>query len=166
VSTEGIAIIGAVATVIAGFGGAALGACFAYKTGMRLVNKANKNAIDLIKIQEFNRVAAEFRSAFIEEYRFLNRECAVDRMGRDIPDVLSFATEKHEKAFIIFKAILPSEDQTRIQKAWDDYTGKDYFLGRYTFYQYTTKDKFKEASNIRQNAIDRLNTLLKFAAPK
>ena len=33
-STECIVIIGAIATVLAGFGGASLGSIFAYKTGM------------------------------------------------------------------------------------------------------------------------------------
>ena len=54
-TTECIAIIGATATVLAGFGGATLGAVFAYKTGIKL-----------IQYQEFNKGAVIFRIAFLD----------------------------------------------------------------------------------------------------
>ena len=66
-STEFIAITGAIATVLAGFGGAALGACFAYKTGMKLVQETHKNAIALMRRQEFFVAASKFKATIIYE---------------------------------------------------------------------------------------------------
>ncbi len=116
--------------------------------------------------KEFNKAATDFRAAFNEETRFIDQTYAVDRAGKDIPGVLAAAAEKHEHALIIFKDFLSKRKRTNIEKAWKEYTGEEKLMGKYTFKQYATYGKFKDAGNIRKLALSRIEKLLKYADPK
>jgi hypothetical protein len=116
--------------------------------------------------EKFIDASNKFREAFFDEIRFINRDYAVDRAGRDIPEVLAAAADKHETALIAFMEVLNKRKKTNIKKAWNTYTGNDKVTGKYTFRQYATYNKFKDAENIRQRALDRIDDILKFAKPK
>jgi hypothetical protein len=127
----------------------------------------HKNASDLMRRQEFNKAATDFRISFIEEIRFIDRDYAVDRASRDIPEVLAAAADRHETALIIFKDGFVCENQrAEIEKAWKAYTGDDIITGKHTFRQYATRGNLKDGANIRKLALSRINDLLKFADPK
>ena len=116
--------------------------------------------------QTFNNAAINFRLSFIDEIRFIDRFYAVDRAGRDIPEVLVSAADKHETALIVFKdGFLSKSQRTEIEKAWQAYTGDDKLMGKYTFRQYATKGNLKDGEKIRQLVLGRINALLKFAEP-
>lgn len=156
---------------IIGVGGTIIGVILAgpvtYYFSKVLVKMTHKNAIDLMRRQEFNKAATDFRISFIEEIRFIDRFYAVDRADRDIPEVLAAAADKHETALIIFKdGFLCEPQRTKIEKAWKEYTGEEKLMGKYTFRQYATYNKFKDAENIRKDALSRINALLKFAESK
>jgi hypothetical protein len=116
--------------------------------------------------KEFNKAASDFRAAFIEEIRFIDQTYAVDRAGKDIPEVLAAAADSHEHALIIFKKFLSKGRRTNIEKAWKEYTGEKKLMGKYTFDQYVTYGKIKDAGNIRKLALSRIEKLLEFADPK
>lgn len=115
-STECIAIVGAIATVLAGFGGAALGACFAYKTGMKLVQKTHKNAIDLMQRQRFDDAASKFRTCFTEQIRVLQKDG-----GTNPHEFLSKAYIRHWNAVIEFSTILNAKNKNRLNEQWEKY---------------------------------------------
>jgi len=136
--------------------GVLLGVWVGYYFSIRLINR-----------QEFNKAAIDFRIAFIEEIRFIDHDYAIDRAGRDIPEVLAAAADSHETALIIFKDVFLSKTQrNEIEKAWKAYTGDDKITGKYTFRQYATHGKLKDSENIRKLALARIENILKFADPK
>ncbi len=158
-STESIAIIGAINTVTAAFGGAALGAWFAHKTGMKLVQKTHKNALDLLKRQEFNKAAAAFRSTFVDEIFHIQRnvEPFFERFGGRREDI----EIANEKAKIIFETFLPRDKLAGFNAAWEQYKNP------------------KEESEIKESPLDteyykelvkirlsHINDLLEYAKPK
>lgn len=110
--------------------------------------------------------ANKFRESFTEEIRFINRDFAIDRAGRDIPVILAAAADKHEAALITFMAVLSERKKAKIKNTWKTYTGDDKVTGKYTFRQYATKGKIKDGESIRQLVLSRINNLLKFADPK
>lgn len=121
-STEFIAVIGAIATVLAGFGGAALGACVAYKTGMKLVQETHKNAIAIMRRQEFNIAAAKLRAAFAPTLAMIY--LARQHGDLDRPDVdthIKAALLAHGAAIEMFRPFVSAGNSTEYQKAWEDY---------------------------------------------
>ena len=121
---------------------------------------------NLMRLQEFNKAAVVFRSAFVEQIQFLDHFYAVDRAGRDIPDVLAAAADKHEDALFIFKdGFFSKKQRGEIEEAWKIYTGENKTMGKYTFSQYATINKLKE-EDMRKLALERIKRLLKFAEPK
>lgn len=116
--------------------------------------------------EKFLEVANKFRESFTEEIRFIDRSFAVDRAGRDIPEVLNAEFDKHERAFIAFMGVLSERKKAKIKEAWQAYTGDDKVTGKYTFKQYTTYHNFKDGEKIRNTALKNINALLEFAKPK
>lgn len=113
--------------------------------------------------QRFNEAADRFKEAFTEEIRFIDRSYALDRAFRDIPEVLAAASGKHEAALIKFMIVLSERNKKKIKKAWKEYTGENKLMGEYTFNQYATYGKIKDAKNIRNNALNRVEKILSFA---
>ena len=121
----------------------------------------------MMKLQEFNKSAADFRAAFIEEKRFIDRFYAVDRADKDIPEILAVAADKHERALVIFKdGHLSKKQRFEIEKAWKIYSGEDKHLGKHTFKQYATQGNIKDAEKNRKTALENIEKLLNFAKLK
>lgn len=166
-TVECIAIIGAIATIIAGLGGSSLGAFCAYKTGMKLVHKTNENAVSLAKRQEFNRAATEFRNAFLPEIIFLTHNAKVPDIGAssELYELLRQGyISRHLKAFEIFKDCLPTKEREDIDKAWEEYCNKE--SGQPHFFAYAEPVNVAQKDKERTFYLAKLNDLLKFAEPK
>jgi len=168
-STGSIAVIGAVATVLAGFGGAALGACFAYKTGMKLVQETHKNATNLLARQEFNKAATDFRNAFLPEITFLKHNANIGNLGssNDLSELLRFGyVHRHLKALEIFRNHLSTKDRTNIDKAWRKYCHRPDNSKILYFEQYSNKSADKIRNNeagLKKVALERIEAIIKFA---
>ena len=111
---ERIAIIGAIATVMAGFGGAILGAWL-----------TRRSTVAILKRQEFNKAATEFRDAFLCEIIYLRYNARLSECERAYTDLHEFPRAgylfRHLKAFEIFRNHLSVADRKAIDKAWDEY---------------------------------------------
>ena len=118
----------------------------------------------LLSKQEFNKAAAEFRAAFVDEIRVIDSFYSIDIESTSIPNTLANAIEKHEKALMIFKdGFLCETDRTEIQKAWNEYTCHEQPIGgRYSFSDYKNIQKNDSA----KLALERINNVLKFAKRK
>jgi hypothetical protein len=158
-TTETITIIGFVTTVLAAFGGAALGACFAYKTGMKLVKITHDNDIELFRRQEFNKAAAEFRATFVDEIFHVCRN--IEETGErylERPEEIAIA---NEKAKIIFEVFLPCSTLSNFNSAWDKYKNPEE-INKKAYNPLNPKHR-KELGNIQLSHVD---NLLNFAKPK
>jgi len=156
-SAESIAAIGAVATVIAGFGGAGLGAFIAYKTGTSLIKK-----------QEFNRAAANFRSVFTSELRELKNIIEYDKEISEeyTIQLLTDTAIKFENAFINFRPYLNATDRTSFDNVWEKYRhpqGGDPKQMPGPFYEYFIDKSDNEAISL---IIEKIEHLLSFAEIK
>ena len=156
-STTCIVVIGAISTIIAAFGGAALGAYFAYKTGMKLVQETHKNTIDLMQRQEFNKAAISFQSAFIKEQRLLSYDSFADRTGTNACDIIKNAIDRHEIAMMKFKLFICKTKIDAYEKTWKEYTEN--------IEQYRTSRNI-DIPEKKKLAFSRINALLEFAEPK
>jgi len=151
-STEFIAIVGAIATVIAGFGGAALGACFAYKTGMKLVKATHKNAIDLMQRQEFFIAASKFKATVLYELVGFYpidqywEEKEIHRLYNSIPRINSAAAEF--RYFVArksdFDKVVSEYNQYCREKRADKFFGMDYSKSMDVKSPNAYKEEFKD----------------------
>jgi hypothetical protein len=165
-STEYIAAIGAIATVLAGFGGAALGAYFAYKTGMKLVQKTHKNDVELMRRQEFNKAATDFRMAFIPEIVYLKHNAKVKgtESTNNLCEFLrSGYISRHLVAFEAFRRHLPPGKQKEFDETWEEYCHYD-IEGepKSPFFEQYYEDIW-EGQPTKDLALQRINKLLSFS---
>lgn len=144
-STEAIVIIGAVATVAAGFGGAFLGATISYRYGIKLLQR-----------QEFNKAATEFRATFVDEMLRIGRRMETPHAiyGERLTDIAI----ANKKAKIIFEAFLPSSMLSGFNTAWDKYIEAD--IGKNSP---LTEEGRKKIVTIY---LSHIKNLLEFAKPK
>jgi hypothetical protein len=171
-STESIAVIGAIATVLAGFGGAALGACFAYKTGIKLVQETHKNATDLLRRQEFNKASTKFRNAFLPELIFLkhNAKISSSASSDNLHEfLLAGYVHRHLKALEIFRNYLSTKERTNIDKAWQKYCRHPDNSEILYFEQYSNKSingTQKSEANLKKVALERIEAIIKITEHK
>ena len=157
-STECIAIVGGIATIFAGFGGATLGAWFAYKAGIKLIQR-----------QQFERAAAEFRNAFIPETTFIKYNANVGGLGSsdDLNEVLSHGYLRHLKAIEIFKPHLITENKRYIEQAWREYCHHpETDILWFEQYSWRVANKGNDyEKQLKDMALSRIEKILKFAEP-
>lgn len=121
------------------------------------------NSISVLRRQEFNKAAAEFRCAFVKELRYLDYRYSPDKRGAPgIYETLSNAFDTHEVAVIKFRPYLCLEQRISFDRAWDAYCdkGED---GKPRFIAYTELDELNDMIKARKFFLDKLNALLKFA---
>ncbi len=158
-STATIALIGAITTIFAGFGGAFLGAYLSYKVGIKLVQKTHKNDIKLFHQQEFNQAASMFRAAFVDEIFHIRRnvEPFFKRFGERREDI----GIANEKAKIIFEVFLPNDKLGGFNAVWEQY--KNPKEASKIKESPSAPEYYKKLGEIR---LSHINNLLEFAKPK
>lgn len=170
-TTECIAVIGAIATVFAGFGGAALGACFAYKTGMKLVQTTHKNDIALMQKQGFNEAAAQFRNAFLGTILFLRDNIRIKGTGTSnkINEFLGTLIFTHMEALARFEPFLSANDRKRMSRVWDEYCHpKDIpqnpnEKGDFRFNDYMSIEDTEGTNKAKEIALQKIHKILELA---
>jgi hypothetical protein len=118
-----IRIVAALIAVAGTLLGVWLGGRLSRESSMKAVVASNKNAIDLMKRQEFNKAVASFRSAFAPALAILYLR-KMHRANLDSPDVDGFlfkAILDHAAAIEEFRIFVPEGKRTAYQKAWEDY---------------------------------------------
>lgn len=126
-SVESIAIVGVIATVVAGFGGAALGSYFTYLSGIKLVQKTHANDVALTRVQEFNTAVASFHAAFAPALAFLylakKHRIPSDKgiSPSDVDKFLRDAILNHAAAIEQFRPHISKSEGVAYQEAWEKY---------------------------------------------
>jgi hypothetical protein len=111
--------------IAGGFGivGAILGAYIGYYFSIRLINR-----------QDFNKAAAKFRNAFINQLNYLKSD--VNTGSGDTSDIGEYLhshyVSYHLSAFEVFRSYLTPEERMTIDEAWKKYCN---------FAQYSDKNK-------------------------
>jgi hypothetical protein len=119
-----------------------------------------RNALSLQSIVEFNKAAANFRSAFIKEQRLLAADSLADKTGLTASDIIKAAIDRHEIAMIGFKPFICKSEIINYENAWKDYAGESKH-----FEQYTTTRQI-DIPVKKELALSRIENLLKFATHK
>jgi hypothetical protein len=119
-------------------------------------------SLALVKRQEFAKAASAFKSAFIQELRYLDHRYAPNRMGSDgVYKTLSDAFDRHEIAVINFRPYLCRKQRIGFDRAWDDYCNKE--NGRPHFMIYAEPENMFDADTQRKVYLKHLNKLLTYA---
>jgi len=118
---------------------------------------ARDRGLEAIRITEFNKAAAEFRIAFINEKRFLDPNSLADRTGNTAFGIVQAAIDLHEIAMIRFEPFVCKSETEAYKKAWKDYAGDSRHCEQYRGSTAIEKEK------MRNLALERINNLLKFA---
>ncbi len=155
-TTESIAIIGCITTVVSGLGGVALGYFF-----------ANKTATNLLKRQEFAKASASFRCAFTKEIRLLSIIHPNHSPGEFLKtyDILTTAYVKHQNAVICFEPYLRNPCLTFFKTKWKEYCCYNEKSKQAEFSKYKTGAPRTDELQVRNLAVLRIEVLLKFADP-
>jgi hypothetical protein len=161
-------INGGIATIISGFGGATLGAYCTYKASKKFIKVTYDNTIDIMRRQEFNKAAADFRVAFLPELIYLKHNAMIKDSAstNDLNVFLSSAyINRHLIAFEIFKSYLSTEDRIGIDEAWKEYCHFDIEGETDAYFAMYAEDTI-DKKNTKVLALARIEKILKFAAPK
>ena len=135
---------------------------------------AHRFAIDRDRRKEFQEAATQFREAFLEEIRALQKarifDVAIDSDGDRVYDILERGIVRHEKAKIRFKPFLRNCDRTRFEVAWKEYYSEgeaNYHLCDYQGEQDPKSGKIRINLEIKlmELALAQIHRLLSFADP-
>lgn len=107
------------AAIIGGFVGAVVGggiACY-------LSRRAIKASFDLVRLQERNRAAAQFRNAFLGTILYLRDGVRIKGTGTSdkTSEFLRTLMFRHMKAITRFEPSLSTRERERMYRAWDEY---------------------------------------------
>jgi hypothetical protein len=148
----------AVGAVIAALVGAVVGGLLTYKT-----------SVNISKRQEFNKAAAAFREAFMNERLFLDfRHAPEESEYQSAFDIIEPAIQKHTEAMYRFSHYLSWWEKRCFSRAWRRYA-HDSAPGKGEpdtpfFKMYA--ERVWEGKNTKELAIERIDRLLKFAKPR
>lgn len=133
-------------------------------------------AVRINRRQHFNVAAAEFRSAFIETKRLLDKNRLYNLSTQyDDPvfDILNAHILNHERAKIRFSAFIHKNDLLAFDEAWDTYYSKSHGCDDYPLTDYacdkcskTNKPRPDAIKQKSQMALNRIKRLLYFAKHK
>jgi len=151
-------IIGSIIGVSGILIGTLAGSFISRKSSSESVAASNQNAIDIMRRQDFNRAASEFRIAFIKEQRLLAIGTFIDKPNNlTVQKIVADSINRHEIAMIRFKPFVCKSKIRDYEKAWKEYTGNSYHFEQYAGNMLSGKDTM---------ALSRIEKLLKFANPK
>lgn len=118
-------IVAAIIGVVGGLIGAWIGGVLSRRASREATEASNKNAINIINRQEFNRTAAEFRDAFAEVQRLLAKhytfEVAIDKEKPSVVEILRKFFDRHERAVIRFRYYVYGSTRNDFDAAWKTY---------------------------------------------
>jgi hypothetical protein len=151
-TADHIAIIGAISTILAGFGGAVLGSVITYRTSNNLIRR-----------QEFNNAATQFKKTFFNTVNFL--ETGADRGDKNITtsnvyDFLSTRQFDHIEAIYNLKSFLSKSENIAFEKTWKEYR---YGNNEKAYEQYSIIQLEQGVEVARKCALEKLNKILNFA---
>jgi hypothetical protein len=95
----------------------------AYTTHLFALRREHKNwkrTLELLKIQEYNKAAAIFRSVFSKTLRKLKQE-----YDKSCFEIIREFIEQQEVATIQFKSYLSGEEMDKLDAAWKEYAGSN-----------------------------------------
>jgi hypothetical protein len=112
-STIQAALIGVAGTL----GGVLVGSILARKSSQEAIDASNKNAVDIMQKEEFNRAAAKLRSAFAPAQAKMRLKRYSS--GIELRDFFYDDISIHASAFEEFRPFIG--DSHAYEKAWDEY---------------------------------------------
>jgi hypothetical protein len=152
----GIFMDSTIISALIGVGGALIGSwaggAISRSAALRAAESSNRNAMDIMARQEFNKAAAAFRAALVDEmYRLEHIDmstsinCLAVMMERT-----DATTVAHEKARILFEPFIDKSGLPGFRKAWgiytnnwpqylkdgDGYDKQDFFSHLFSFLEY------------------------------
>lgn len=166
-------IIVPIVSGIFGIGGTILGVFIgnrmSRKTSSDAIIASNRNAIDIINRQEFNRSAAEFRESFAEAQRLLAKhytyEVAIDKNKPSVFEILDEHFISHERAMRRFRPHLSKERIAGFDTAWKTYCCYDDWNVPLECYSQKGGDDPEAEREFMKLANTHLNILLEYAKP-
>lgn len=163
-------IVAALIGVIGGLFGVWIGGLVSRKSSREATEVSNKNAINIINRQEFNRAAAEFRAAFIEVQRLLAKhytyEVAIDKEKPSVFEILDERFVDHERSVIRFRPNVPQDVKLGFDAAWKTYCCKDNWDVFLSCYSQKGGNDPSEEMQLMKLAIGHIENLLSYAQPK
>ena len=156
-----------------GVGGTILGAVVANrmsrKNSSEAIEASNRNAINIINRQDFNRAAAEFRDAFTEAQRLLAKhytyEVAINKDKPSVFEILHKFFADHERAVRRFRSYLHKDRLAGFNKAWNTYCCYDDWSIPLLCYSQKGDNDPEVAKEFMSCANVHLDNLLKYAKP-
>ena len=160
-------IIASLICVIGTLLGVLAGSVIGRKSSKDAIAASNKNAINIINRQEFNRAAAEFYDAFAEAQRLLAKhytyDIAVDKEKPSVFEILDKFFVDHERAVRRFRRYLHNDRLAGFNAAWKTYCCyDDWNIPLLCYSQKGGNDPQKEIEFMKC-ANMHLNLLLKYA---
>jgi hypothetical protein len=119
-----------------------------------------------VKLQEFHKAAAIFRTAFADEYRDLKTAARLENLEDDfVQTTLANAAVKHENACILFRPYLSDKKKRQFDQVWNDYLcpgGGDVEELPSPFIDYYQESRLDIPIKL---ALEKLDRLMEFAKP-
>lgn len=142
------------AAILGAIAGGIIGAISTYYA----TRSARSTALDAIRITEFNKSAAEFRTAFVDyiyQIRHTENKSNFDIGFDDLRGVHIAIVSTHEKAKIRFEPFISKNDLAGFESAWE------------TYRQWPEHFKKQDDKNdIKTTVLSHIYNLLNYAKPK
>lgn len=161
----------ALITIAGGFLGVLAGSIISRISSREAIAASNKNALDLMRRQEFNKAAAELKNAFLPETIFLKHNANIGGLGNSnrLHEMLRAGYLRQLKALEIFKSYLSTIERITIDHAWDEYCHpkgipQDPNEKRdFRFNDYLAVEDAKEAEEPKRVALQHIEKILELA---
>ena len=128
---------------------------------------SRSSTLEALRITDFNRAAADFRSILITDLYKLKRIAKKENPEWDfVPNFIEKAILRHKIAFMKFEPYLPSSQIPAYRRAWEQYSNPDGINEeKHTnpLNAYWTPNNPEKGLHL---AISNLERLMKFAKPK
>lgn len=152
------ALIAAIIGVIGGLFGTWVGSVISRKASHEAVESSNENATLVMQRQEFNKAAAEFRTAFVDYIYQIRHTENMDDYAIGFTGIrdkhIAIALE-HEKAKIRLEPFIAKADRAGFEAAWENH--------RQWPEQFNKQD---DKNDIQSTVLGHIYALLEFANPK
>jgi len=125
------------------------------------------------RINEFNKAAATFRDAFVEEIRLLSKDrgrrpsWGSSENNKTAYDIVESVISKHESAYISFRHYISRSKRKGFDLAWYQYAepNKDTVPSK-PFIEYDSLGEPQKEKELKKMVLHRIEILLNYAKPK